>query len=52
MPIVKRKGGWKIARSSGGTYPKTYKTKKSAEKRAKQMEVFGALRDSHLLTKH
>ena len=41
MPVVKRKGGWKIKRKSGkGTYPKLYKSKSAAEKRARQMHRF------------
>ena len=40
MPVVKRKGGYKIKRKSGGTYPKVYKTKSAAAKRSKQMHSF------------
>jgi hypothetical protein len=40
MPAVKVKGGWKIKRVSGGTYPKVYKTKEEVQKRITQLEKY------------
>ena len=40
MPAIKVKGGYKIRRSKGELYPKVYKTKSAAEKRAAQMEFY------------
>jgi hypothetical protein len=40
MPTVKVKGGWKIKRVKGGTYPKIYKTRKEVDKRIAQLEKY------------
>lgn len=40
MPCIKCKGGYKMKRSKGGSYPKVYKSKLACENRAKQMEMY------------
>jgi len=40
MTAVRRKGGWKIkSHKTGKVYPKTYKSKKAADKRIRQMKA-------------
>ncbi len=40
MPCIKVKSGYRIRRSSGGLYPKVYKSKKACEIRVAEMESF------------
>jgi len=39
MPVIKVSNGYKIRRSSGGLYPKLYKSKAAASKRVQQMHA-------------
>lgn len=43
MPCIKVEGGYRIRRSSGGLYPKVYKSKENCESRVDQMEQHKAM---------